>query len=96
MNSSCQNFGLKTVLEKAYNRFKNCISKYIILLVDEEDINKIKGYKKNNDEEFIAIGEENGDKIQINNQKQILDILNKNENILYHHIKKIEDIIYKK
>ncbi len=89
MNSSCQNFGLKTVLEKAYNRFKNCI-------VDEEDINKIKGYKKNNDEEFIAIGEENGDKIQINNQKQILDILNKNENILYHHIKKIEDIIYKK
>ena len=87
INGGCKNFGLKTVFEEVYNRFK----KYII---DEEDINKLKEYLKREDDNIIVnYDESENEDLNYLTKKKIFNILNKNENILYQYIKNIDDII---
>ena len=54
INLFYQNFGLKTVLEEAYNKFKN-------YMIDDDNINQLKYYLKNSKESIID--SENKEKI---------------------------------
>ena len=84
-DKSSKNFGLRTVLEEAYDCFKNCI-------IEKNDKTKINGIISNNLMESInqkIIKKENK---KIRNQK-IIDILNQRDNILYKYIKDINDIV---
>ena len=85
MNLSCQNFGLKTVFEKAYEQFKNYI-------IDGKELKEIESYLSKNEDNLI-INNENDNKINFNDKKRIFDILNNNENIMYKYIKDIDDLI---
>ena len=83
---SCKNFGLKTVLEHAYNKFHNYI-------IDEEKIDKLHDLLEKKDDK-IYINDKNKDVdiiVKDKRQKEIFDILN--NNILYKHIASINDVI---
>lgn len=88
IKGSCKKFGLKMVLQEAYNQFQ----KYII---DDKDIDKLKELLKNKDN--IYIDEKNKEQdiiIKKKWQKEIFDIINKdNKNIIYKHISSINDVI---
>ena len=89
INGSCNNFGLKTVLQGAYNQFKNYI-------IDEENILKLqKLLKKKEDTIYINdINKEEDIIVKKYRQKEIFDIINKNnENIIYRHITSINDVL---
>ena len=85
MNLSCQNFGLKTVFEEAYNQFKNYI-------IDDEDISKLKCYIKNYIG-AIVVDKKNDNYFMTDDKQRIFDILNKKENIIYRYINDINDIL---
>ena len=78
VENSFNNFGLKNVLEEVYKKFKHCI-------IYEEDINKIK--------EYIKQTKKIEGKIIFEKKKEIIDILNKNQNHLYKYINNINNII---
>ena len=86
INTQCKNFGLKTVLEECYHQFKNYIIK-------EEDIKIMQGYLKKKDDYSIYINNESNKEIQIDKKKEIFEIISKNGNIMYKHIKSIDDLI---
>ena len=89
INGSCNNFGLKTVLQGAYNQFKSFI-------IDEENILKLQDLiKKKKDTIYINdINKEEDIIIKKKWQKEIFDIINKNnENIIYKHIASINDVL---
>lgn len=84
-DKSTKNFGLRTVLEEAYNSFKHCI-------MEENDKKKIK--------EILSINLVRSQSKQFNEKEnkkirnqEIIKILNQNENILYKYIKDINDIV---
>lgn len=77
-DGECNNFGLKTVLNAAFSKFGKCI-------INEEDLLKLENnltYKNNDFSSGIDI-----------KKKEIIEILNKNDNLLYKYIKNIDDII---
>ena len=88
-NNLCRNFGLKTMLEEVYNKFQNYI-------IDDDDLNKLKGFLKNNHEQIIIQNNQSNKNIIRN---RIFEILNNkikngnNGNILYRYIKDIDDVI---
>ena len=88
-NNSCRNFGLKTMLEEAYNKFQNYI-------IEDNDLNKIKSFLKNNHDQ-TSIQNDGTNKKDIRNN--IFELLNNkskngnNGNILYRYIKDIDDLI---
>ena len=77
------------MLEEVYNKFQNYI-------IDDDDLNKLKGFLKNNHEQIIIQNNHSNNNIIRN---RIFEILNNkikngnNGNILYRYIKDIADVI---
>ena len=88
IKGSCKKFGLKMVLQEAYNLFKKCI-------IDDKDIDKLKELLKNKDNLYIDEKNKEEDIIVKRKwQKEIFDIINKdNKNIIYKHMSSINDVI---
>ena len=86
VNSLCKNFGLKTVLEGCYKQFKNNI-------INEEDIKKIQEHLIKKDDYSLYINNEIEEELEVEQKKEIFDIISKNGNIMYIHIKDIDDVI---
>lgn len=85
VNSLCS-FGLKTVLEECYKQFKNNI-------INEEDIKKIQEHLIKKDDYSLYINNEIEEELEVEQKKEIFDIISKNGNIMYIHIKDIDDVI---
>ena len=79
-----KNFGLKTVLEEAYNQFENCIIDEDDLKELQENLKNFNTNKKNDEYEIIEVKSK---------KSKIFDILNKNGNTLYKYIQEIDDVI---
>lgn len=84
----CKQFGIRTVLEEAYKLFEN-------FKINKNDIDQIinllnKNYEKSIDNDSDNI---NKNENKIIYKEDIFRILNKNDNILYKHIKELNDVI---
>ena len=71
---------------QCYKQFKNNI-------INEEDIKKIQEHLIKKDDYSLYINNEIEEELEVEQKKEIFDIISKNGNIMYIHIKDIDDVI---